>query len=90
MAEETKKVYTALVDFEHDGVSYKAKEKYELTDAVVKALPEGNVKEYVVPTQETGAVSDKPDNQTTPKEDEKKEEATPATPWVGNHTVGRD
>ena len=84
MAEDNVKVYTALVDFEHEAVTYKKDEKYELAGSVVAKLAEGSVEEFVV----------EPPKEDTPPaggaEGESKPETTEAKPWAGNHTVGRD
>lgn len=86
MAEDTVKVYTALVDFEHEAVTYKKDEKYELADSVVAKFAEGSVVEFVVepPKDDTPPAG----GATGAAEPDK--ETTEAKPWAGNHTVGRD
>lgn len=88
MSEETAtKVYVVKTAFEHEGLSYAEGEKYELAPELVATLPEGSVEEFVPePAPETGAISDKGGAAT----EETKTEATPAKPWVGGHTVGRE
>ncbi len=73
MGTEETKIYTALKDFEAEGQSYKAGDRYELPLTVVEALEEGMVKESV----ETPA-SETPE---TPEEEvkEKVEGETPTT-----------
>lgn len=83
------KVYVVKTSFEHDGLSYTEGEKYELADSVVATLPEGSVEEFVPETTSSGDTSalSSDGGSTTP---EVKTEATPAKPWVGGHTVGRE
>lgn len=76
---EPMKVYVVKKSFEKDGLSYTEGVKYELSDSAVAALPEGSVEEFVPePPTSNGDTSV---NEGTSK---------PATPWAGNHTVGRE
>lgn len=81
MSDETTKVYVVKTAFEHDGLAYAEGEKYELTDSVVAAMPEGTLEvftpEPAAPTGEAAVTEEKP-------------AAVPAKPWVGGHTVGRE
>lgn len=82
MSENTDNVYVVKTAFEHEGLTYAQGEKYELTPEVVATLPEGSVEKYVPePTPPAGEGA----NTAAPAT-----EATPAKPWVGNHTVGRE
>lgn len=81
MSDETTKVYVVKTAFEHEGLAYAEGEKYELTDSVVAAMPEGALEvfntEPVPPAADATVTEEKP-------------AAVPAKPWVGGHTVGRE
>lgn len=81
MSEENKAVYVVKTAFEHEGLAYAEGEKYELTDAVVSAMPAGSVEVFApeapAPTGDAAATEEKP-------------AAVPAKPWVGGHTVGQE
>lgn len=98
MGEDTKKVYVALMAFEHDGQAYSANEKYELTDEVVSALPAGTVQLFEespapaeTPAPEAPAATEPgatapaaPAPEAPAPEGEEKKD------WAGGHTVGRE
>ena len=87
-------VYTVNVAFEANDLAYEAGQQYELSDEVVATLAEGTVTPLEAPVvPEVPVTSDDAPlmgAETQSTGEAAAASAEPATPWVGNHTVGRD
>lgn len=78
------KVYVVNVAFESNGFTYAAGEKYQLEDVVVQNLAEGTVTEFV---PETTTPAETPSTEPGTGAAAEGSESTPATPWVGGHSM---
>lgn len=92
--EPTKKLFKVLKATVVGDLSYDEGQTYELTDEQAAAFAEGEIEvvatpDSVPPASETPG-AEAPGAPAAPEAPATPGAPTPAKPWVGNHTVGRE